>query len=325
MISIVVINQNTSEHTINFLQSILESDPLIPTEFIVVDNGSKDNSTDKIRRHLPYAQVISIDEPTSKSKALNFGLSRVIGEYVLLADPRVQFDEKKSLTRCLNQLSALGSNNVLGIRLIENRGLQMDFSFTTIPSIRNVFQTQEEDPVKPKSRAFVEVPYLGIQCVLFSSQMLNNGGRIFDEHFYLGGEELEWSYNLKKNSGTRFYLAEDVQGSIDMYNDHSGDLVGKMNQLINNWIFIRKTQSKGYFKRYKFCLRVRTSKWFNLLRSTLKSAQKPSEKLRRNLENKLIRFGLNHFADRIQNDFDSLCENPIRIQEYEAEIFKALK
>lgn len=86
-LSIVIVNYNTCEKLRDCIESILEHRAELDLETIVVDNGSKDNSTDMIRE---YAPDITLLEPGYNSwfaGGNNIGVKAASGDFVWILNP----------------------------------------------------------------------------------------------------------------------------------------------------------------------------------------------------------------------------------------------
>lgn len=83
-VSIIVVNYNTSDLTVNCLHTIYEKTKDIDFEVIVVDNASNDNSVEIIREKYPLVKIIASKENLGFGKANNLGVSVARGEFLFL-------------------------------------------------------------------------------------------------------------------------------------------------------------------------------------------------------------------------------------------------
>jgi GT2 family glycosyltransferase len=93
---------------------------------------------------------------------------------------------------------------------------------------------------------------------------------LFDEEFFLYGEDIEWAIRLKRNSW-KFYHDCSIQinhiGSAS-----SSNQVVKLNQIeIMDWLVVRKTKSKLYFQLFIFLIGFNF--WLDLFLAKRKSNQ----------------------------------------------------
>ena len=82
-ISVVIPNWNGMDYLPDCLLS-LQNQTLGDFEFIMVDNGSSDNSVDFIRTNYPGAKLITLPENTGFARACNLGIGAAEGRYVAL-------------------------------------------------------------------------------------------------------------------------------------------------------------------------------------------------------------------------------------------------
>jgi len=100
IVSIIIVNYNTSALLLDCLQSLLEQQALI-REVIVVDNNSHDNSVDAVRRHFPSVQLIALPENIGFGRANNRALASCTGDLLFLLNP-----DTRLLPGCLASILA---------------------------------------------------------------------------------------------------------------------------------------------------------------------------------------------------------------------------
>lgn len=82
MISIIIVNYNTMQLTINCIASIYNYTKNINFEIIVVDNASSDSSVLQLRKKFSDVKVIEASENLGFGRANNLGASIAKGEYL---------------------------------------------------------------------------------------------------------------------------------------------------------------------------------------------------------------------------------------------------
>ncbi len=85
-LSVIVVSYNTRESTLECLASVLAHSPA-GTEVIVVDNGSRDGSSDAIRDSHSGVIVDEAGENLGFARGVNRGVAQSSGEYVVLLNP----------------------------------------------------------------------------------------------------------------------------------------------------------------------------------------------------------------------------------------------
>lgn len=83
-VSIIVVNYNTFETTVNCLQSILDFVKGVSFEIVLVDNNSTDVNPQKFKERFPDIKLVISPTNVGFAKGNNLGLSKSGGEYILL-------------------------------------------------------------------------------------------------------------------------------------------------------------------------------------------------------------------------------------------------
>lgn len=84
LVSIMLVNWNTREMTLECLRSIYRETQLPAFEVIVVDNGSEDGSAKAIAQEFPQANLMAERENHGFAKATNLSVKQAKGDYILL-------------------------------------------------------------------------------------------------------------------------------------------------------------------------------------------------------------------------------------------------
>ncbi|MFN4220958.1 MULTISPECIES: glycosyltransferase family 2 protein [Novosphingobium] len=84
LVSIMLVNWNTREMTLECLRSVYAETREVPFEVILVDNGSNDGSADAIRAEFPQVVLMAESENHGFAIATNISVARARGRYVLL-------------------------------------------------------------------------------------------------------------------------------------------------------------------------------------------------------------------------------------------------
>lgn len=106
LVSIMLVNWNTRELTLDCLRSVYAETRDTPFEVIVVDNGSHDGSAEAIAREFPQVQLMAETENHGFAKATNISVERARGRYVLLLNT-----DTVVLDRAIDRLVAFAEAN----------------------------------------------------------------------------------------------------------------------------------------------------------------------------------------------------------------------
>lgn len=81
-VSIIIINYNTPELTIDCIKSIIKLTKEVSYELILVDNNSSDNSVVRFKEEFGFLEIISLDKNIGFGRANNLGSKRAQGKYL---------------------------------------------------------------------------------------------------------------------------------------------------------------------------------------------------------------------------------------------------
>lgn len=113
LLSVVVVNYNTRQFTLDCLASLYESARRsgLTIEVIVIDNASSDGSPSAIRAAYPSAQIVANTANHYFSAAYTQGVAQAQGEYVIVlnSDMVVRGETLGQLVRALNADSTIGA------------------------------------------------------------------------------------------------------------------------------------------------------------------------------------------------------------------------
>lgn len=87
-VSILTANYNNGRHIEELIRSVLTS-TMLPIQFIIVDDGSTDNSVEIIKSYssqYDFIELIELEKNQGFANALNAGLKQVRGRFVLRVD-----------------------------------------------------------------------------------------------------------------------------------------------------------------------------------------------------------------------------------------------
>ncbi|RFM23507.1 MAG: glycosyltransferase [Candidatus Thermochlorobacter aerophilum] len=225
ILSVVIVSYNVKTFLEQCLRSVLKAAEGIESEIFVVDNNSVDGTEAMLMAKfscLPNVHLIFNRENLGFSKANNQALRRCRGRYVLVLNPDtlVQEDTFRKMIAFMEQDPTIGA---AGCKL-----LNADGSFQL--SCRRSFPTPEVSFYKiiglsalfPQSRRFARynLTYLPIDAtyevdalmgafMFIRREVLEQVG-LFDESFFMYGEDLDLCYRIKQ-AGWKIYYYHETQ------------------------------------------------------------------------------------------------------------------
>jgi len=220
-ISIVIVNYNVKDHLDACVASIYKSNGgKYKLEIFIVDNNSVDGSSLLIKSKYPDVIFIENDKNVGFSKANNVALKKVTGKYVLILNPDTILEEgtfEKLISFCESNkdAGAVGSKLIqangkldlackrsfpsLGVALPKIIGLSKVFPKSKIFGKYNLTYLDENETYEVDAicGAFMFIPHV----------VLEKAG-LFDEDYFMYGEDLDLCFRIKKSGYKIFYYPE---------------------------------------------------------------------------------------------------------------------
>ncbi len=203
-LSIVIVNYNTRSLILQCLNSIVAQDDA-EHEIIVVDNNSEDGSPRAIRDNFPRAVVIENNHNLGYAKAVNRGIERSHGEFVLILNSDIDL-RPGALKKSLEFMRKHPDAGIMGCKLLNADGT-LQPSCEGFPTLWNIFgESFFLDRIVLTSRIFgglhmTNFPYDRITKVdrvmgaflMVRRKALQDIG-LMDEQFFFYSEEVDWCY-----------------------------------------------------------------------------------------------------------------------------------
>jgi O-antigen biosynthesis protein len=220
-ISIVIVNYNVRDHLDACLASIFKSKKdKYKIEIFVVDNNSIDGSSAFIRNKYPSINLIDNDNNLGFAKANNIALNKVQGEYILILNPDTILEEEtfdKLIAFC-KQNKNIGA---ISSKLIQANG-KLDLACKrSFPSLSVALpRILGLSKMFPKSKLFgkynlsyldenktYEVDAICGAFMFIPKYVLDRVG-LFDEDYFMYGEDLDLCFRIKKAGYKIVYFPE---------------------------------------------------------------------------------------------------------------------
>jgi GT2 family glycosyltransferase len=202
------------------LDSLIDSARGEAHEIFVVDNASKDHTVEMVKAKYPDVKLIVNDQNIGFSKANNQAILLATGEYVLVINPDT-ITSADTIPKILNFMETHENAGGLGVRMINAQGKYLSESKRGLPTpwasltkfsgISKVFPTS-----KILNKYYMgwigefetaEVEVLAGAFMLLRAKALKNIG-LFDESFFMYGEDIDLSYRLTLAGYKNYYFPE---------------------------------------------------------------------------------------------------------------------
>jgi GT2 family glycosyltransferase len=196
LISVVIVSYNTRDMTAECLRTLDRGLQGIPSEIIVVDNGSADGSVEAIRADFPAVRVIANPDNTGFGAANNLGMQAARGDFFLLLNSDA-FPEPEAAATMLAYLRENPRAGVVGPRTLNKDG-SLQISCYKFPSPAHAWQENlwlsrgYSDWAHDTER---EVEFIIGACMLVRREVFAEVGG-FDEKFFMYSEETDWQRRI---------------------------------------------------------------------------------------------------------------------------------
>lgn len=203
------------------LHSVFRALNGIPSEVIVVDNDSKDNSIAMLKEKFPDVKLIENKVNTGFSKANNQAYALAKGQYVLFLNPDTVVEEDFFI-KSLDYLDKNPDVGAIGPRLIDGKGVFAPDGKKSYPSLSvAIFKTTGINKIFSKSpyfnayyavhvgeRQVAPVDALSGCCMFTRKEAVDKSGGAFDEAYFMYCEDIDLSYRLNKSGYKNVYFPE---------------------------------------------------------------------------------------------------------------------
>jgi O-antigen biosynthesis protein len=245
-VSVIVVNYNVRDFLEQTLRSVFRASDGLDVEVIVVDNNSIDHSVEMVRSEFPGVRVIANDRNVGFGAANNQAIRESLGRYLFILNPDtiVREDTLRTMVDFMDSRPEAGA---VGCKILNPDGtfaLESRRAFPT-PSVA-LYRMLGLGRLFPHSPRFgrynmthlpidqvAEVDALSGSCMLVRSASLSlsrkeaenlkalgvdpalapgdgSGAGLFDEDFFMYGEDLDWCFRIQK-SGWKIFYTPDTQ------------------------------------------------------------------------------------------------------------------
>lgn len=191
-VSIIFPTHNSGREPLKCLESIAGfTYPKSKIEIVVIDNGSTDGTSVRVRRKYPNIKLIKNIANVSFAKAINQGLKIASGQFILITNDDVIF-EKNCLTRLIQYLDEHPDTGIVGGKIYSKT------SPSTVTSAGFVFNRWTGEVSEKSDRETVIVPDWIQGCALLVRRAVIEDIGPFDEGFTYFFEDFDLCLRAKK-------------------------------------------------------------------------------------------------------------------------------
>lgn len=210
-LSVVVVNMNTKDLTLECVESIRKEDSDLSWEIIMVDNGSTDGSVEafkKLEKEMDNFTFIGNDKNEGYGKANNQGIRVAQADYVILLNNDTVV-KKNALKKLYDFAKKKKDAGVVAPRLLNADGsIQAScFYFPTIVNAIREYWLGEEglfEKYAPKGKKTVTVDAVVGAAFLMTPEALERVGML-DEKYFAYFEDIDYCREVWRNNLKVYY------------------------------------------------------------------------------------------------------------------------
>lgn len=201
-ISIIVLNYNTRELTLQCLASVVPALNRRSWQMIVVDNGSTDGSVGAIRLQYPSVEIIRSERNLGFAGGNNLGLQLAGGHVVFLMNSDV-LAAADTLQALAQQFDARPAWGAISAGLRTSNGEAQAFAYGDDPTLRYLLQRGshallKRGPLHPWDvDQPIETEWVSGACLAVRREVVQQVGPL-DERFVLYFEDNDWCLRIRQ-------------------------------------------------------------------------------------------------------------------------------
>jgi len=219
-LSVIIVSFNVREYLKNCLITVLKAAESVECEIFVVDNNSTDGSGDMVKNEFPEVNLIRNKENSGFSTANNQAVKMANGSFVLFLNPDT-IVESDTFSKCICFMKDHPDAGAIGVKMVNGEGRYLPESKRAFPNPLTAFfksfglsalfpgshffnryyltniDKDETAPSEAISGAFM---FAGMEALLKAG--------LFDEDFFMYGEDIDLSYRLNRLGYTNYYFPE---------------------------------------------------------------------------------------------------------------------
>lgn len=219
-LSVIIVSFNVREYLKKCLISVFRAAESVETEIFVVDNNSTDGSGDMVKNEFPEVKLILNIKNSGFSTANNQAVKKASGSYVLFLNPDT-IVEADAFSKCIGFMAVHSDAGAIGVKMINGEGRYLPESKRAFPEpLTAFFKTFGLSAVFPGSQFFNRYYLTNIDenetapaeaisgAFMFTRMEALGMAGLFDEDYFMYGEDIDLSYRLSRMGFTNYYFPE---------------------------------------------------------------------------------------------------------------------
>ncbi|MBN1880344.1 glycosyltransferase family 2 protein [bacterium] len=222
MISVIIISYNVPDLLIRCIDSIKAARSSSDSEIIVIDNNSSDNCRETVKARYENVSWIQNNRNLGFAAAVNIGLNRARGDYFLLINPdsEIALDVLEVIRDFWLRHPDAGivGGKIIGFDGSFQKQCRRNFpkpasAFFKLFKLSNVFPghklTRSYELSLDGIDQLHEIEAVSGAFMSFTRRLIEEIG-MFDEGYFLMGEDLDFCYRAALAGRTNYYLPDAV-------------------------------------------------------------------------------------------------------------------
>lgn len=213
-LSIVILTCNQRQFTMDCLESINSLIDSMTCEVILVDNGSKDGTSDAVRARFPRVDILEVPENVGVACGRNMGLKMARGGYLMILDndTEASADAINQLVRYLDEHPEAG---LVAPRLVDAQG-NIQTSARPFPGIFNKIKnliagkTRSGIEKEPSDNLTPCEPFYVIGAAQMFRADIYRKSPGLDEKIFYGPEDADFCMEVRRQGHKVVYLPSAV-------------------------------------------------------------------------------------------------------------------
>jgi GT2 family glycosyltransferase len=210
-LSVVILNYNVRFFLEQCIRSVQSAITTIDAEIIVIDNDSSDDSCLMVKTIFPEILLIENKENVGFSKANNQAVKVANGEYVCILNPDTAVSEHTFISS-LKYAETINNLGALGVCLMDGTGAFLPESKRNLPTpkasllkLLGVGKNYYANHIDKNKRGEVDIL---VGAFMLLKRTVYNEVNGFDEDYFMYGEDIDFSYKLKKAGYRNHYMGD---------------------------------------------------------------------------------------------------------------------
>ncbi len=219
-VSVIIVNYNTCDLTLQCLNSIYTHCKDIKFEIILIDNSSTDNSVGIIKEKFPQINLISNSENIGFGRANNIGIEKAIGKYLFLlnSDTILLNNAIKIFMEYMEKNNTQGDIGAIGcIMYDKNMNLNYRNSYFSFPgiflfykeAIKSFFKISKSkylsESLSIERAGKIPVDFIVGADLFIPKKVIDIIGN-FDPKYFMYWEEVDLQFRMHLNNFGRFII-----------------------------------------------------------------------------------------------------------------------